>query len=425
MNVLDEVSRRAGPCSDSREDRPDPGRVELSDHEVAVLHRVVRELRLDREQPLRGHRVVAVQHVQRSLLGLVDALCRAGVRPRDVTVVGKSYSTNPAVLEVLLARGVQVEDPLGMTDPGRSYEVELAERTGAALRRVGTGSPTVVLDEGGVATRAISRHGLGRPDLVVVEQTTRGVRWSASATLEVPVVDVARSAGKTGEETPLITRSMKSGLDRALHDLGREPGGRVLLVGYGVIGRSFAALLRAAGRRVAVVESREAAVATARHDGFDPVSLRDGLAASDLVVGCTGSVILRSDDLLAHPPGAVFANGASSDIEYAFWPERQPSHLLPGTDADPTQPWRNHYRLSSDPGSVLLAGGFPVNFYGSVEPIPAGEFQITRALMLVGAVQASREAGRRRGVVPLDVAAQAVVVEAYRAWAGQSRSDQS
>jgi len=47
----------------------------------------------------------------------------------------------------------------------------------------------------------------------------------------------------------------------------------------------------------------------------------------------------------------------------------------------------------------LANGGFPVNFTGEIDPIPAEEIQITRSLVLAGALQAVNE--KSNGLIPL------------------------
>ena len=63
------------------------------------------------------------------------------------------------------------------------------------------------------------------------------------------------------------------------------------------------------------------------------------------------------------------------------------------------------YRLPSGKKVKLLARGFPLNFDGGPENIPPDEIQLTRALMLIGAAQATR--ARVSGVQVLDNALQA------------------
>ncbi|MEV8509083.1 NAD(P)-binding domain-containing protein [Actinoplanes sp. NPDC051475] len=378
--------------------------VELTPAESRVLDAFSDWAGLAERRPFHGWQVVAVQHVQRSLLGLVDAVVRGGACPDDITVLGKSYSTNPAVLEALSGRGVRADDPIAMAQPQVSYEAELAGRVAAALDTL-AGRPLLVLDEGGVARRAIAAAPHRWPQVRVVEQTARGVRGAGMRHLTFPVIDVARSWAKSHEEAPLIARSMHEGLMRAVADLGRRlDGWDVALVGYGVVGAALTDRLTRAGHRVTIVESEPARQDRAREAELVVAPFAEAVENQDIVIGCTGTPLFSLETAPRLAPGALLVNGGSSDIEYAVWEART------GPDR---RPWQRHYPLPTGADVTLVAGGFPINFYGAVEPIPASDFQITRGLMLAGAVQVA-ESGREAGIRPLRDDLQRHIVRAYR-----------
>lgn len=273
--------------------------------------------------------------------------------------------------------------------------------------------PLVVLDEGAVATKALA----GRPALAararVVEQTTRGARWSDTANLPFPVVDVARSAAKADYEAPLVVRSMRSGLQLAFGELGIQPDA-IGLVGYGRMGARLAGLL-AGDYQVTVFDQVPDNLALAASDGYRTCDFPHLLAESEVVIGCTGNGILGPAGLRHRAGPVTLANCASSDIEFELWERRTPEAVI-GV-GDPARPWTNHYLVDPDRRHRLIAGGFPTNFYCPGEPISPQEFQITRSLMLAGAMQAM--SANRRGVIPLRQDTQSIITAAYRAAATQ------
>jgi S-adenosylhomocysteine hydrolase len=380
-----------------------------------VIDAVVRDLDLTGREPFRGALVLAVQHVHTSMLALVAGLRCGGADTEAVTVVGKSYSTRVPAVEALRAAGVRVVDPLRMADPLRSYEDELAAQVAATVAglsaRLGRDTRVLVIDEGAVATKALLQ--LGDPDVLsrvhVVEQTTRGARWTETAAPPFPVVDVARSAAKADLEGPLVTASMVAGLDMALEALGHRPE-RVGIVGYGRMGARLAGLL-STRHPVAVHDTAEANLAAARADGRRVLDRRDLLEQVDVLIGCTGSPILDDGDVAALSRPLLFVNGASSDIEFPLWRYRTAEAILPGAGRAADTPWHNHYAVGSARGHVLVAGGFPTNFHLPGEPISPRDFQVTRALMLAGAARTMSRS--EPGLVPLDLPAQRIVADAY------------
>ena len=72
------------------------------------------------------------------------------------------------------------------------------------------------------------------------------------------------------------------------------------------------------------------------------------------------------------------------------------------------------YRIGDEDHSFYLVnGGFPVNFNGGVDPIRPSRIQLTRSLLLAGAVQASHT--KRAGLHDLSQNAQKLLMEAYSA----------
>jgi S-adenosylhomocysteine hydrolase len=361
--------------------------------------------------------VLAVQHVQDSLIPLIDGLCRLGIQPDAVRIAAKSYSSQPDALADLRSRGIHVEDDGRMLDPTVGYERELAERVqrlvDEALLR---GGPILALDEGGSITAALHRRRAGEHGVAVVEQTTRGARTADRLALSFPVVDVARSETKSDVEGPLIAESMLRGLHRAEQQLGR-PSGRVAVVGLGTIGRRVADLLASTGRDVLVHDRDSSARQTAGAEGHRVVALAAAYAEADVIVGCTGYPIIAAGELDRLRRPCLLVNGASSDLEFPLWSHRRPDAVVAHDGpVDPGRPWLYHYRVEAEQSHVLAAGGFPVNFFRTDEPIPARQFQVTRALMLAGAAQAVAET--RPGVRPLHPELQAFVRSAHEAEVG-------
>ena len=378
-----------------------------------AIAEVMARFNIRERTPFRGYTVLAVQHVQNSLVPLIDALCEGGADPGDITIVGKSYSTQPNAVEVLRERGIRVIGDAEMRDPCHSYEVELSKQVETVLdgpqQSLRRKRLFLVIDEGAVASRLLAR----RPDLAgrcrVVEQTTRGARWSATEAT-FPVVDVGRAAAKAEYEAPMVATRMMAGLSESLIEIRSANPGLVGVVGYGRMGAQLSAEL-ARTFDVAVYDSDSNRVSSAQADGLQTYDMNTLLAKVDMLVGCTGSSLLGESDLRLLRRPVILANGASSDIEFSLWSRRREEAILFGSREDAKRPWRNHYVVDRVAGHVLLMGGFPLNFYSRQEPLSPTVFQITRALMFAGICQAVNDA--RIGLTPLNSSIQHLIADAY------------
>jgi S-adenosylhomocysteine hydrolase len=379
-----------------------------------AIRAVIEHLGLVATQPFRDHSVLAVQHVQKSLLPLIDALVLGGADPARIAVVGKSYSTTDFARKSLSDRGVLVDDPRRMADSTRSYEGEIAQRVSMVLGSV-TGDrrhPLLILDEGGLAVRALRERDRLPQAIAAVEQTTRGARGSSPGDLGFPLVDVARSAAKIDVEGPLIAASMWRGITTVAHELACDLSSRrVGLIGFGTVGRNLATYVRRAGFDLVVADTDVGRLAQAEADGLATAAIDSLLASCDVILGCTGMGVVVPEQVDVLRPEALLINCASSDIEYRLWGHRHPEAVAGGVGTDASVPWDCHFRIGRS-HRLLVAGGFAVNFYNTEEPVSSFDFQITRALMLAGAVQAVGSAAL--GLVELDGELQRVITRAYR-----------
>lgn len=379
-------------------------------------------------QPLAGFSFLCVQHLLASTGTLIETLSRCGADLSRMRVVGKGYSTNEAVLGMLRRSGARVSNPSFRGTVAEPYDAILAEAVVSALADLPgeSGSTTrgiLLLDDGG---HALSRaHALFPPDFPVtaVEQTTRGVRAAKALPPRFPVINVGRSQAKLQLEAPLIAASMVHNLQRLLasgRDLFRDPEA-VFLIGYGAVGRAVALRLRAQGYEVTVFDNTAQMRGAAAADGFPIVEdLHTPLARRSVVAASTGGVSFPADAHGILRPGSVLANMGSSDLEFAAWELRAGEGVSAVYDMkgrelasdNPKAPWDRHYELTAEGGyHYLLKGGFPVDFDGGPDPIPPAAIQLTRALLLAGVFQASRET--RLGVVELDENVQQLIVNEY------------
>lgn len=356
-----------------------------------------------------------LQHLFGSTATLVQRLTAGRIVPQHVFLLGKPYSTNPRVADLLRRELGYMVHPDSDDQPADcENDAMMDRRIVTLLDRAAARSKhgrVLLIDDGGRAIRLLHdrRYDAVRHRFTCVEQTRCGIRTIADLELQVPVVNVAECWAKLEHESPMIATSVVTELQSKLDGLaaaGIATGRRALVIGYGTIGTAVAAELQATGHEVTIHDHDQHRLATARRDGFPAGhDLRAGLRRGGIIVGCTGLPVLDPEDYDHIGDGALLISASSADVEFRAWHLRREGECL----GDPAR-WREDGTAAADPegrrwdhpcfslyrirretgGFYLVNGGFPVNFSGTVDPIAPEQIQLTRSLLYLGGVQASR-----------------------------------
>ncbi len=373
------------------------------------------------DRPLEDVTAILVQHHRGSLVPKLRTLFRLGLDPRHTFLVDIPYSTNPAVIAAVRALGVPADNlakhEYRLDQPFAPCQLRRVSQLLDVVRQGATDGRVLVLDDGAYVLDAMSRTA-GLPGrLSVVEQTVFGMRkvrerpeisaYGAS----VPVLNVAESRPKKILEAaflgPAIARALASAESLVLE---RLHNGRTLLLGYGAIGRAVALALctevGVAPDSLFVGDPSRAARAQATRDGL-PIWRRRQEQLFDVVIGCSGRGSFRPEDVRFVVNGAFLASGSSGTIEFS----REAILDLCAEPADERcfihgdQPLADRMLHDAieirlfDRDVVLLNGGYPIDFDGSVNGTVGGFIQLTETLMVGGALQAL---SARPGVLTLD-----------------------
>jgi adenosylhomocysteinase len=151
------------------------------------------------------------------------------------------------------------------------------------------------------------------------EETTSGVKrlaaFERSGMLRYPVIAVNNARTKylfdnrhgTGQST----------LDGILRATAMFlPGARVVVCGYGWVGKGVAAKARGMGAIVTVTEVDPVKALEAKMDGFEVATMREAARAGDLFVTCTGQTgVIRREHFAKMKDGAMLANAGHFDVE--------------------------------------------------------------------------------------------------------------
>ena len=337
--------------------------------------------------------IVGLQHMVGTTHALVRAFLALGISPSRIRLLGKAYSTDPATLEKIRSEGACVEvsrylDPtVGYDDTLKADVARFVDESVVAFLEDSALRKIVVLDDGGFMIAEMSRRSsvLYSRDISLcgVEQTTSGFRLISRELATFPIVNVARSSVKLADEADIVTDIVWRTVVHLMGEIGVEAR-RILIVGKGAIGSSLGGL--AAGHcHVDYFDTDPEKLAGAQ------TALAEIVPRYDLVVGCVGSTVIDLSALADPDKLVVFASASSSDVEF----RAEKFRALAGSGPD----HREHARRGN---ILLLNSGFPINFHfvGVIEE-PA-IFQLTRALLFAGVVQACGLDAAAPGIVALD-----------------------
>ncbi|KQR96022.1 adenosylhomocysteinase [Williamsia sp. Leaf354] len=153
----------------------------------------------------------------------------------------------------------------------------------------------------------------------VTEETTTGVlrlyQFAAAGELTFPAINVNDSVTKSKFDNKYGTRhSLIDGINRATDVL--IGGKKVLIAGYGDVGKGCAESLAGQGARVQVTEIDPINALQALMDGFDVVTVEDAIGKADIVITSTGNLgIITLEHMKAMKDKAILGNIGHFDNE--------------------------------------------------------------------------------------------------------------
>lgn len=353
-----------------------------------------------------GLDVLFIQHHLAPWVPRVRAMLEDGLDADRCWFVDIPYSTHMRVRKELLLLGCRQEQ---MAIP---HQDPLAPYTQAQLRRVEDivlelarrrPNKLLVVDDGAYFLRVLER----RKDIAarfrgrthIVEQTTRGLRFIKELrSLQFPVVSIAKTHTKVKLESPFIGAAVSRAVVRSVRARGKlkERLRRVAIVGFGAVGeattREITKLRHRLGLQheepIHVVEINEKLAARITELGARPLSRLSPQGNYDLIVGCTGyaSFHVGQTSLLAHDALLASASSASVEFNRKDFLERadRPGSKLTIINRDEIRRDLIHAPITMNDGKrsfSFLNAGFPVNFDGRLECLPAWAIQPTHVLL--------------------------------------------
>ncbi|AGS34176.1 S-adenosyl-L-homocysteine hydrolase [Corynebacterium maris DSM 45190] len=330
--------------------------IRLAEHEMPGLMALRTEYA--DEQPLKGARIAGSIHMTTQTAVLIETLTALGAEVRWASC--NIFSTeDPAAAAVVVGKEGTPDNPQGV--PVFAWKGETLDEYWWCLNQIfswGDQLPNMILDDGGDATMAVIKgaefekagavpqsqdsdsdeeiafYNMLRSVLEtepgkwtktaeavqgVTEETTTGVHrlyhFANEGVLPFPAMNVNDAVTKSKFDNKYGTRhSVIDGINRGTDML--IGGKKALVCGYGDVGKGVAEALDGQGAIVTVTEVDPINALQALMDGYDVVTVEDGIPTADLVITATGNKdIISFEHMQMMKDHAVLGNIGHFDNE--------------------------------------------------------------------------------------------------------------
>ena len=266
------------------------------------------------KQPLKGARIAGCLHMTIQTAVLIETLTALGA---EVTWSSCNiFSTQDHAAAAIAAAGIPVYAWKGMNEEEFDWCIEQTLFFGEEREPL-----NMILDDGGDLTNLVLDN---YPELVkningLSEETTTGVHRlyerMKNGTLPMPAINVNDSVTKSKFDNKYGCKESAVDAVRRATDI-MLAGKRVVVAGYGDVGKGTAASFRGAGAIVTVTEIDPICALQAAMDGYEVKKLSNVVGNADIVVTATGNKdILRKENFLALKDKAIVCNIGHFDNE--------------------------------------------------------------------------------------------------------------
>ncbi|HET8837610.1 MAG TPA: adenosylhomocysteinase [Flavobacteriaceae bacterium] len=286
--------------------------IELAEAEMPGLMALREEYK--NEQPLKGARIAGCLHMTIQTAVLIETLIALGA---EVTWSSCNiFSTQDQAAAAMAASGVPVYAWKGMNEEEFNWCIEQTLFFGEEREPL-----NMILDDGGDLTNMVLDK---YPELAegikgLSEETTTGVHRlyerMKNGTLPMPAINVNDSVTKSKFDNKYGCRESAVDAIRRATDV-MLAGKRVVVCGYGDVGKGTAASFKAANAIVTVTEIDPICALQAAMDGYEVKKLSNVIQNVDIVITATGNKdILTKEHFEAMKDKTIVANIGHFDNE--------------------------------------------------------------------------------------------------------------
>ena len=286
--------------------------IELAEAEMPGLMALREEY--GEAQPLKGARIAGCLHMTIQTAVLIETLVALGA---EVTWSSCNiFSTQDHAAAAIAAAGIPVYAWKGMNEEEFNWCIEQTLFFGENRQPL-----NMILDDGGDLTNMVLDQ---YPELVaeirgLSEETTTGVHRlyerMAKGTLPMPAINVNDSVTKSKFDNKYGCKESAVDAVRRATDV-MLAGKRVVVCGYGDVGKGTAASFRGAGAIVTVTEIDPICALQACMDGYEVKRLETAVGNADIVITTTGNKdIVRGEHFEAMKDKTIVCNIGHFDNE--------------------------------------------------------------------------------------------------------------
>ena len=332
------------------------GRKEINLAEAEMPGLMALRNKFKKDKPLEGSRIAGCLHMTIQTAILIETLVDLGA---EVTWSSCNiFSTQDHAAAAIAARGIQVYAWKDMSEEEFNWCIEQTLFFGEERKPL-----NMILDDGGDLTNMVLDE---YPELVseikgLSEETTTGVHRlydrMKNGTLPLPAINVNDSVTKSKFDNKYGCKESAVDAVRRATDI-MLAGKRVVVCGYGDVGKGTAASFRGAGSIVTVTEIDPICALQASMDGYEVKKLKTVVSNADIVVTATGNKdIVNEESFKMMKDKTIVCNIGHFDNEIDMnWLEtnfsEQKTNIKPQVDS---------YRITKDKEIIILAEGRLVN----------------------------------------------------------------
>ena len=328
--------------------------IQLAEAEMPGLMSLRKEFGVSK--PLKGARIAGCLHMTIQTAVLIETLIELGA---EVTWSSCNiFSTQDHAAAAIAAAGISVYAWKGMNEEEFDWCIEQTLFFGEDKKPL-----NMILDDGGDLTNMVLDK---YPDLVkdikgLSEETTTGVHRLydrvKNGTLPIPAINVNDSVTKSKFDNKYGCKESAVDAIRRATDV-MLAGKRVVVAGYGDVGKGTAASFSGAGSIVSITEIDPICALQASMDGFEVKKMSSLIPNADIIITTTGNRdIVTKEYFLAMKDKAIVCNIGHFDNEIDMaWLNENYGHTK-----EEIKPQVDKYTLENDVDIIVLAEGRLVN----------------------------------------------------------------
>ena len=331
------------------------GREEIKIAEAEMPGLIALRTEYKKDKPLKGARIAGCLHMTIQTAVLIETLIELGA---EVTWSSCNiFSTQDHAAAAMADVGVQVYAWKGMNQNEFDWCIEQTLFFGEDRKPL-----NMILDDGGDLTNMVFDK---YPELIkningLSEETTTGVLRlydrMKDGTLKLPAINVNDSVTKSKFDNKYGCKESAVDAVRRATDI-MMAGKRVVVCGYGDVGKGTAASFKSAGSIVTVTEIDPICALQAAMDGYEVKKLETVVSNSDIIVTATGNRdIIRDIHFKSMKDKAIVCNIGHFDNEIDMaWLNKNYAHTK-----KEIKPQVDLYTISGN-DIIVLAEGRLVN----------------------------------------------------------------